>query len=298
MWESVFYSLFPSSAVHFSPFCSLVWAGLTIFAPSLVRGSGFGEALFGVCSPAFFTDFIRAFTHMSCILLIDTSTAACSVALCEDTQVIYADEDTQGPNHNVLLGSFVDQALSFADSHAIPVDAVAVSSGPGSYTGLRIGVSMAKGVAYGLGVPLIGVPTLKVMATPVLLYQEEELPDDALLCPMIDARRMEVYFALYDRALAEHLPVQAQVVTPELFLPFLEKGPVYFFGTGAEKCKAVLTHSNARFVDGILPLARHMAPLAERAYLRGEFADTAYFEPYYLKDFVAGKSRDMLKETR
>ncbi len=236
---------------------------------------------------------------MPCILHIDTSTASCSVALSQDTQIIYADEDVRGEaNHNVQLGVFVDQALSFADSHAIPLDAVAVSSGPGSYTGLRIGVSMAKGVAYGLGVPLIAVPTLKLLATPVLLY-EEELPEEALLCPMVDARRMEVYSALYDRALTERRPVEADIVTSGTYLPFLEQGPVYFFGTGAEKCKPVLAaHPNARFVDGIIPLARHMAPLAEQAYHRGEFADTAYFEPYYLKDFVAGKQRDMLEETR
>lgn len=234
---------------------------------------------------------------MPCILHIDTSTSACSVALSQDTQVIYSDEDTQGPNHNVLLGVFVDQALSFADSHAIPVDAVAVSSGPGSYTGLRIGVSMAKGVAYGLGVPLIAVPTLKLLATPVLLYNEE-LPDEALLCPMIDARRMEVYCALYDRALHERRPVEADVVTADTFLPFLEQGPVYFFGNGAAKCKAVLVHPNAHFIDDVVPRARYLAPLAELAYHRQDFVDVAYFEPYYLKDFVAGKQRDMLKETR
>ena len=138
---------------------------------------------------------------MSCILHIETSTTVCSVAVSEDGQNIFTKEDFNGPSHAVSLGVFVDEALSFADSHAMPVDAVAVSCGPGSYTGLRIGVSMAKGVCYGRGIPLIGIPTLKVQCVPVLLYHDG-LPDDALLCPMIDARRMEVYAAIYDRALA------------------------------------------------------------------------------------------------
>lgn len=282
--------------MHFFPFCSLITQGLPIFVPIFQAICAFSRYRFQA-EIAFSTYIFIETERMPCILHIDTSTSACSVALSQDTQIIYDEEDTQGPNHNVLLGTFVDQALSFADSHAIPVDAVAVCSGPGSYTGLRIGVSMAKGVAYGLGVPLIAVPTLKLLATPVLLY-EEDLPDEALLCPMVDARRMEVYSALYDRALTERRPVGADVVDAGTYLPFLEQGPVYFFGNGAEKCKSVLVHPNARFIDGIIPRARYMAPLAERAYHRGEFVDTAYFEPYYLKDFVAGKQRDMLKETR
>lgn len=126
---------------------------------------------------------------MSCILHIETSTSACSVAVSEDGQNVFSKEDLKGPSHAVSLGVFVDEALSFADSHALPLDAVAVSCGPGSYTGLRIGVSMAKGVCYGRNLPLVGLPTLKVLCVPILLYHEE-LPDDALLCPMIDARRM------------------------------------------------------------------------------------------------------------
>ena len=127
---------------------------------------------------------------MSCILHIETSTSACSVAVSEDGQNVFKKEDLNGPSHAVSLGVFVDEALSFADSHAMPLDAVAVSCGPGSYTGLRIGVSMAKGICYGRNLPLIGLPTLKVQCVPVLLYHEE-LPEDALLCPMIDARRMD-----------------------------------------------------------------------------------------------------------
>ena len=135
---------------------------------------------------------------MSCILSIETSTDVCSVAMSENGQCIFKKEDHSGPNHAVSLGVFVDEALSCTDNHAIPRGAVAVSQGPGSYTGLRIGVSMAKGICYGRDVPLLAVPTLEVMAVPVLLNHEIE--EDALLCPMIDARRMEVYSAIYDRA--------------------------------------------------------------------------------------------------
>ena len=145
---------------------------------------------------------------MSCILHIETSTNVCSVAVSEDGKVIFDKADRTGNNHAEALGSFVDEAMSFADSHAIPLDAVAVSCGPGSYTGLRIGVSMAKGVCYALDIPLLSVSTLELMCVPVLL-RHEEIEDDALICPMIDARRMEVYAALYDRALKTVRPIQA-----------------------------------------------------------------------------------------
>ena len=136
---------------------------------------------------------------MSCILHIETSTEACSVAVSEDGLAVFSKEDLKGPSHAVQLGVFVDEALSFVDSRGLPLDAVAVSCGPGSYTGLRIGVSMAKGVCYGRNLPLIGLHTLEVLCVPVLLYHD--LPEDALLCPMIDARRMEVYAAVYDLSL-------------------------------------------------------------------------------------------------
>lgn len=230
---------------------------------------------------------------MSCILHIETSTTACSVALSEDSQVVFKKEELNGPSHAVLLGVFVDEALSFADSHAMPLDAVAVSCGPGSYTGLRIGVSMAKGVCYGRNLKLIGLPTLKVQCVPVLLYHDE-LPDDALLCPMIDARRMEVYAALYDRALKPVRDIAADIVDEHSYREFLDQQPVYFFGDGATKCKEKLTHPNAHFIDGIRPLASMMMPLAEKAIAEGKFEDVAYFEPFYLKEFVAGKTKKVL----
>lgn len=230
---------------------------------------------------------------MACILHIETSTKACSVALSENGSLIFHQEDLEGPNHAVVCGVFVDEALSFANSHAIPVDAVAVSEGPGSYTGLRIGVSLAKGVCYGRDLPLLSVPTLKLLCVPVLLGKEE-LPEDALLVPMIDARRMEVYSAVYDRSLREVRAIGADIVTADTYLPYLEEHPVYFFGNGAAKCQSVILHPNAHFIEGIVPLAKWMFPLAERALHLGETRDVAYFEPFYLKDFVAIKSKSLL----
>ena len=222
---------------------------------------------------------------MACLLHIETSTDVCSVALSEDGAVLFSKEDFDGPQHAVTLGVFIDEVLSMADSHAKPIDAVALSCGPGSYTGLRIGASMAKGICYGRDLPLIALPTLKVMSVPVLLM--DELPEDALLCPMIDARRMEVYAAIYDRALNPVKEVSADIITPDSYAEYLEQHPVYFFGNGAAKCKEVITHPHARFIDGIQPLARWMFPLADRQFLDGTFQDVAYFEPFYLKEFVA-----------
>lgn len=222
---------------------------------------------------------------MACILHIETSTDVCSVALSEDGAVLFSKEDFDGPQHAVTLGVYIDEVLSMADSHAKPIDAVAVSCGPGSYTGLRIGASMAKGICYGRSIPLIALPTLKVMSVPVLLM--DALPEDALLCPMIDARRMEVYAAIYDRALNPVKEVSADIIGADSYTEYLEQHPVYFFGNGAAKCKEVIKHPNARFIDDIQPLARWMFPLADRQYLDGTFQDVAYFEPFYLKEFVA-----------
>ena len=229
---------------------------------------------------------------MSCILNIETSTDVCSVSVSQDGACIFSQEDHEGPNHAVKLGTFVDEALSFADSHAIPLDAVAVSCGPGSYTGLRIGASMAKGICFGQDLKLIAVPTLELMAVPVLL--REEVEEDALLCPMIDARRMEVYSAVYDRALHEVRGIQADVVDAETYREYLDRGPVYFFGNGAEKCMEVINHPNARLIKGVEPLAKWMFPIAERRIAQKKYEDVAYFVPFYLKDFVAHQPKKLL----
>lgn len=232
---------------------------------------------------------------MSCILHIETSTDICSVAVSQDGAIIFQQVESEGPSAAQRLGGMVDEALSFTDNHAIPFDAVALSQGPGSYTGLRIGASMAKGVCYGRGLRLIALPTLEVMCVPVLLVHDD-LPDDALLCPMIDARRMEVYTALYDRAMHNVMPTEAKVIDSSAFADELEQHPIYFFGNGSDKCRDIITHPNAHFIPDIVPLAKWMSPLAEKAHARGEFADVAYFEPYYLKEFVAVKSRNMLQQ--
>ena len=229
---------------------------------------------------------------MSCILNIETSTNVCSVSLSQDGVCLHEEVDIQGPSHAQVLAGYVKEAISFADSHAIPIDAVAVSKGPGSYTGLRIGVSEAKGVAYGRDAKLLSVETLKLLTVPILL--KYDLPEDALLCPMIDARRMEVYCALYDRALKEVQPTQALVVNEASFHDVLEKRPTYFMGNGADKCKNTIQHPNAHFITGIVPRAKFMIPLAEKAMALEQYEDVAYFEPFYLKEFVATQSKKQL----
>ena len=227
------------------------------------------------------------------MLNIETSTDVCSVAISDNGQVIFNKEDHSGPNHAVKLGVYVDEALSFIDAHGIPLEAVAVSCGPGSYTGLRIGVSMAKGICYGRDVKLISIPTLELMAVPVLLG-EHPTEEDALIVPMLDARRMEVYAKVMDRALKEVRPIQADIVDADTYKEYLDRGTVYFFGNGAEKCMEVINHPNARLVKGIEPLAKNMAPLAEKRFVEGKFEDVAYFVPFYLKDFVAKMPKKLL----
>lgn len=230
---------------------------------------------------------------MSCILNIETSTNVCSVAVSNDAECIFNKEDYSGPHHNEQLGRFVDEALSFIDSHSLKLDAVAVSCGPGSYTGLRIGTSMAKGICYGRDVKLIAIPTLELLAVPVLLKEQAE-EENALLVPMLDARRMEVYAQVFNRSLDEVRKIQADVVTAETYKEYLDKGPVYFFGNGAAKCMEEINHPNAHLIKDVVPLAKYMFPLAEKRIAQGKFDDVAYFVPFYLKDFVAKLPKKIL----
>lgn len=223
---------------------------------------------------------------MPCILNIETSTDVCSVAVSDMGACLFEREDRTGHNHAVMLGVFVDEALSFIDNNGLTLDAVAVSCGPGSYTGLRIGTSMAKGICYGRGVRLIAVPTLELLCVPVLL-RERAAEDEALLCPMLDARRMEVYAQLFDRSLQERRAIQADVVDADTYREYLDRGPIYFFGNGAAKCINAINHPNARLIQGVEPLAKNMFPLAEKRIAAGKYEDVAYFVPFYLKDFVA-----------
>ncbi len=227
---------------------------------------------------------------MCTILSIETATPACSCALSRDGELLLSREDFRGQSHATLLGVFVDEIMKYVRKEGITLDAIAVSSGPGSYTGLRIGVSEAKGLSYGLGIPLIAIPTPLVMAAMVAARAGEE----DLLCPMIDARRMEVYATFYNRTLETIRPTAADIVDGESYLDLLSRHKVHFFGNGADKCRAVITHPNALFVEDIHPLATGMVPLAEQAFNEKRFVDSAYFEPHYLKEFVATVARNKI----
>ncbi len=229
---------------------------------------------------------------MPTILHIETSTQICSVSLSQDGVCIYDKADFKGPNHASILGGFVKEAVSFADSHAIPLDAVAISCGPGSYTGLRIGVSMAKGLCYGRNLKLISVPTLELLCVPLLL--QEKIEEGALLCPMLDARRMEVYTAVLNRALKTVKATSAEILDENSFAELLDSQTIYFFGNGSNKFRRILIDKNiknAQFIDGVIPLAKYMMPLAEQRFLQNNTEDVAYFEPFYLKEFVAAKKK-------
>ena len=228
---------------------------------------------------------------MSCILHIESSDALCSVALSQDGACIYSEESAEPRSHAKRLAPLADEAISFADSHAIPLDYVAVSMGPGSYTGLRIGSSLSKGICFARRLPLLAIPTLELLCVPVLLGHD--LPDDALLCPMVDARRMEVYDALFDRALKPVRETAATIVDADTYKAQLDERPIYFFGSGADKCQATIAHPNAHFIEGIMPRAKWMFPLAEKAVAQERFADAENFEPFYLKQFIAGLPKKM-----
>ena len=212
--------------------------------------------------------------------MIETSTECCSAALCEGTRIL-SQRLTETPRqHASLLGPFTDEVLKEAGLKASQLDAVAVSKGPGSYTGLRVGVSMAKGLCFGGGgVPLIGVDTLEILA-------RQAEGDYDFIVPMIDARRMEVYAAVFDGDCRKTTPTEAVILDGDSYADLLEKGKVLFIGDGAAKFSDVCHHPNASF-KSCSPLATAMVIPALAALQKKEFEDTAYFEPFYLKDFVA-----------
>jgi tRNA threonylcarbamoyladenosine biosynthesis protein TsaB len=228
---------------------------------------------------------------MALILNIETSTEVCSVGLSRDGETVALKENKEGLNHSSLLSLFIDDILKENSLTARDLDAVAISMGPGSYTGLRIGVSTAKGVCYGAEIPLIAVSTLQAVAQPVHELANKngllDSPESAWFCPMTDARRMEVFCAFYDNNNTLKKDIAAEIIDNESFLDILNEREVVFFGNGADKCKEAITHKNAKFIDDILPTAKNMAKIAEDHFAKKEFADVAYFEPFYLKDFVA-----------
>jgi tRNA threonylcarbamoyladenosine biosynthesis protein TsaB len=227
---------------------------------------------------------------MGIILLLETSTEVCSVALAKEGKILDLEENQEGLNHSELLTFYIEMILKRNNLHTNEIDAVAVSKGPGSYTGLRIGVSVAKGLCYALDKPLLAVCTLDALAFYVIQHQKEfnlELDQDSLLCPMLDARRMEVYFAVYNHHGEYVEPVSAKVISETSFLELFEKNRIFFFGNGAAKCSAAITHQNAVFKGPQKVSARFMSDLVWQKYLRDEFEDVAYFEPFYLKNFIA-----------
>ena len=226
---------------------------------------------------------------MARILLIDTSTAVLSVGLSLDGTVAQERVCTEARAQASLTAPLVKEVLDAEGLVVKDCDAVCVSAGPGSYTGLRVGVSTAKGLAFGAGIPLIAIGTLDILAHSIVAGSNRP----SFIVPMIDARRMEVYTAVYSAEAERLTPVEAKVVGPESFAGELAGGPVLFIGDGALKCREVITHPNALF-RAAEPLARFMAPLAQKAFDEGQFADLAYFEPFYLKDFVATVSRKQL----
>lgn len=226
------------------------------------------------------------------IIHIETSTNVCSVAVSHRGAVVFDISNSEGLNHAAMLSPFVQQALEKIKELNLRPDAIAVSGGPGSYTGLRIGVSTAKGLCFGFGIPLIAVHTLQVICEDAL--SKSTIEKDAILCPMIDARRMEVYTALYSSDLEEKKQVSAEIINENSFLEILESKKIYFFGNGAVKCKSVITHPNAQFISDVEPLAKNMIYQAEQKFADDEFADTAYFEPFYLKEFQATIPKKMI----
>ena len=222
---------------------------------------------------------------MAIILNIETATTNCSVSLSKEGETFALQEDNSKQySHAERLHLYIDDLLKHNNIKPTELDAIAVSKGPGSYTGLRIGVSAAKGLCFSLDKPLISVSTLEALARQVKA-------EDGLIVPMLDARRMEVYSAVFDASFNTVREIEAQILDAQSFASYLEKGKVYFIGNGVEKTKTLITHENAVFIEDKLPSANEMSVIANNKYKKNDIEDVAYFEPYYLKDFVALKPK-------
>ncbi|WGH74471.1 tRNA (adenosine(37)-N6)-threonylcarbamoyltransferase complex dimerization subunit type 1 TsaB [Tenacibaculum tangerinum] len=218
---------------------------------------------------------------MVAILNIETATKNCSVSIASDGEILAIQELNDGNySHAEKLHPFIQQVIKEAKLSFDEIDAIAVSKGPGSYTGLRIGVSAAKGLCFALGKPLIAVETLQSLACKVHV-------DEGLIVPMLDARRMEVYAAVYNANYEQVREIKAEIINNDSFKEYLSQGKVYFIGDGTAKCKEVITHKNAVFIDREFPSAKEMANRSFDKYKKNDIEDVAYFEPFYLKDFVA-----------
>ena len=218
---------------------------------------------------------------MAYILNIETATKNCSVALAFEGKLIAIKEINSGSySHAELLHPFVKEVLEMAKISINQIQAIAVSKGPGSYTGLRIGVSAAKGFCFAQNIPLISIETLRSLSHSLAI-------NDGVIAPLLDARRMEVYSAVFSSDYEQIRAIEAQIIDKNSFVEYLNQGKVYFLGDGAEKCKDLLTHSNAVFIEDQFPSAKEMCALSYVKYKKNDIEDVAYFEPFYLKDFVA-----------
>jgi len=222
---------------------------------------------------------------MSLILNIETATEICSVSLAKEGKLIALKENKDGLQHAKLLTVFIEEIFKENTFSIKELDAVAVSKGPGSYTGLRIGVSAAKGIAYAAEIPLIATSTLQALAFGVSTQNKFE--KNTWLCPMIDARRMEVYTAFFDLENQQQKEISADIIDENSYNDILKERKVVFFGNGAEKCMDTIQSSNAQFINNVLCSAQDMVELSYKAFKNRQFEDSAYFEPFYLKDFVA-----------
>jgi len=223
---------------------------------------------------------------MAIILTLDTSTKNCSVALFNGNKIIaFKEQNSDNYTHAEQLTLFIEEVIKSANLTLKEIEVIAISKGPGSYTGLRIGTSTAKGLCYALDIPLISISTLKAMA---FTMAKNHVTD--IYCPMIDARRMEVFSGIYNVENNEIREIQADVVDEQTYANFLNN-EVLFFGDGALKCKESINHKNAKFLEGVYPSAKDLGELAHAKFMNNDFEDVAYFEPFYLKDFVAGKKK-------
>ena len=228
--------------------------------------------------------FYRIFAGiMAVILNLETATTNCSVSLAQEGKILaIREENFEGYSHSEKLHVFIDEVIQEAGLNMSDLDAVAVSKGPGSYTGLRIGVAAAKGMCFALDIPLISVPTLDSLARQVEI-------EDGFLIPMLDARRMEVYAKVLNKTYETVRATEAEIIDADSFSEFVHKSPVILVGNGAKKCSNVLEHPNFNFREDLVPSAKEMAGMSYQRYTKKEFEDLAYFEPYYLKEFILGK---------
>ncbi len=228
---------------------------------------------------------------MSLILNIETATTVCSVSLSDSGKVLAHRELDAGYTHAENLHLFIRQLLDEQQCDVKQLAAIAISRGPGSYTGLRIGSSAAKGLCFALNIPLISIDTLQVLSAQAV----DTTKEDALYCAMIDARRMEVYTAMYNRKLEKQNAIEALVIDENSISRFSDLGKIYFFGDGMPKCKELLSQiRQAYFLEAITPSSKFMAQLAQHKFESNDFENTAYFEPFYLKNFVAGQPKSKI----